>query len=247
MRLRPFWCYKTYRQGYMVIIWPTCRYTVPVLESPDMKNDRTRAGAIDVSAPNRAQQGTMGAADENDASARIAAPPDHSDAEATENELWVGRTDWKHYAGRLGLWATGSMVAVILIGWWTARAEWLTFAHAFWAVTALLLISGACVVGPVALTILSHRYRLTSQRLFIVRGILSQTVDQTELIRVDDVRLHKNFLDRVFGLGSVVILSTDATDAEIIIPGIRNPEKVAEAIRANMRVLRKKSLYVESL
>jgi hypothetical protein len=72
-------------------------------------------------------------------------------------------------------------------------------------------------------------------------------VDQTELIRVDDVRVKKSMMDRLFGLGSVETLSTDQTDRETMIAGIAEPDKVAEAIRARMRTMRKKSLFVENL
>jgi membrane protein YdbS with pleckstrin-like domain len=166
---------------------------------------------------------------------------------ARETDIWVGRTHWKHYAGRLGLWLLANVVLAVLIGWAASRADWLGWGGAFWLIAGVFLVSGLVVVGRVLLTILGTRYRLTSQRLFIERGIFGQTVDQSELIRVDDVRLQKSFLDRVFGLGSVEILSTDASDREITIEGIADPEAVAEGIRTRMRIMRKKSLFVENL
>ncbi len=169
-----------------------------------------------------------------------------TDAEA-ETDIWVGRTHWKHYAGRLLLWLVGNIVFAVLFGWVTSRFEAIELRHALWTIAGVFLVSGAAVVGPVVATILGRHYRLTSQRLFIRRGILSQTVDQTELIRVDDVRIHKTFLDRMLGLGSVAIVSTDATDRDILVEGIKEPEKVAEAVRSSTRALRRKSLFVETL
>jgi membrane protein YdbS with pleckstrin-like domain len=168
-------------------------------------------------------------------------------AAAAETELWIGRTRWKHYAGRLVLWLAANVLLAVLVAWIASRANWLTATGAFWIVVLVFAATGLLVVGSVALTILSHRYRLTSQRLFLQQGILWQTVDQTELIRVDDVRLEKNIADRLFGLGSVVILSTDVSNRETRIPGVAEPEMVAEAIRGHMRAMRKKSLFVESL
>ncbi|MCP4247898.1 MAG: PH domain-containing protein [bacterium] len=166
---------------------------------------------------------------------------------AAESEIWIGRTHWKHYAGRISLWLLANVLLIILIAWAASRFDWLTGGIAFWITLVVALISGALILGRVALVILGNRYRVTSQRLFIERGILSQTVDQTELIRVDDVRLHKTMIDRLFGLGSIQILGTDTTDREIRIEGIADPETVAEAIRTNMRTLRRKSLFVENL
>ena len=165
----------------------------------------------------------------------------------TETELWTGRTHWKHYAGRLALWVLGNIVAAILLIWIGAHAEWLTTGRAFWIIMPILLISGLLILGRVLIRILGHRYRVTSQRLFIERGIFSRTIDQTELIRVDDVRVYKTFLDRLFGLGSVAVVSTDATDRETVMEGIFEPDRVAEAIRSHMRSMRRKSLFVENL
>ena len=169
-----------------------------------------------------------------------------TEAEA-EAEVWGGRTHWKHYAGRLLVWLAANLIVAILVGWLAARVEWLAFRGAFWCVFGVLLVSGVLVVGRVVFIILGHRYRLTSQRLFIERGILSQTTDQTELIRVDDVRIHKSLFDRLFRLGTIAILTTDATDRQVVIEGITDPDKVGEAIRSRMRTMRRKSLFIENL
>jgi membrane protein YdbS with pleckstrin-like domain len=166
---------------------------------------------------------------------------------AAEADLWAGRTHWKHFAGRLALWLLANVLLAVLLGWIASGPGWPSGRAAFWVVLAVFVVSGLFVVGGVVVQILTTRYRVTSQRLFIERGLLTQTVDQTELIRVDDVRLKKTVLDRMFGLGSVAVLSTDATDRETLIEGIAEPEKVAEAIRQHMRSMRKKSLFVENL
>jgi membrane protein YdbS with pleckstrin-like domain len=165
-----------------------------------------------------------------------------------EKELWNGRTSWKHHLGLIILWLAAIVVVVGLVIWAARHIEWLTFARGFLLVTLVAFLSGLEVlVRRVLLRVIDHRYRLTTQRLFIERGILSRTVDQTELIRVDDVRLYKSFVDRLVGLGSVAVVSTDATDRETIIEGIVGPEEVAEAIRTRMRTMRRKSLFLEHL
>jgi len=169
------------------------------------------------------------------ASATQPAPP--------ETELWSGRTSWKHYAGRVGLWIVGNVLFAALIVWLASAKKWFGLAGVIYTVA----VSGLIFIIPVFLRIISRRYRLTSQRLFIERGILSQTIDQTELIRVDDVRVEKTLLDRVFGLGTVSLLSTDVSDRLVVIEGIDNADKVAEAVRTNMRAQRGKALFVENL
>jgi uncharacterized membrane protein YdbT with pleckstrin-like domain len=114
-----------------------------------------------------------------------------------------------------------------------------------WAVLVVLaVLAVACRIGW---SVLYCRYRLTDQRLFVDRGILTQTTDQTELIRVDDVRVRRTLPDRLFGLGSIHILSTDTTDQALVIEGVRAPNTIAEHVRTNMRALRRKSLFIENL
>ena len=175
------------------------------------------------------------------------APTATGKAVGPETELWNGRTSWKHFAGRTILWVLGNVAALILVLWIAGQSESFGPRGAAWIITGVLILSGILVLGKVFLTIYGRRYRLTSQRLFIVRGILSQTTDQTELIRVDDVRQYKSFFDRLFGVGTVSILTTDATDRETLIEGIESSETVAESIRDRVRALRNKSLFVENL
>ncbi len=166
---------------------------------------------------------------------------------APETELWSGRTSWKHYAGRIALWIVANILFSVLMGWLASTRKWFELSTVIWTVLAAVFVSGLIFIIPVFIRIISRRYRLTSQRLFIERGILSRTIDQTELIRVDDVRLEKSLTDRIFGLGTVSLISTDVSDRLVLIEGVGNAEQVAESVRTNMRTQRGKALFVETL
>ncbi|MBU0718274.1 MAG: PH domain-containing protein [Planctomycetes bacterium] len=161
--------------------------------------------------------------------------------------MWAGRTDWRHYAGRIGLWVAGCVSGTIAVAWVASSADWLSAGPAFWVIVGGVFVSGSVILGRVALTVLSRKYRLTTQRLFIECGILSRTIDQTELIRVDDVRIHQTVIDRLFQLGTVYVLSSDTTNQQVELVGIRDVDAVAEAVRNQMRAMRKKSLFVETI
>ncbi len=161
-----------------------------------------------------------------------------------ETEIWTGRTHWKHFLPGLVLWVVGASVVTWLLLRWRGDGSSTAWT---WAIGILWLVSGLFVLGRMAAFILGHRYRLTTQRLFIEKGILSQTIDQTELIRVDDVRMHKSVLDRIFGLGTVEIASSDATNPSVRIIGVAGPETVAEHVRQNMRIMRKRAVFVENV
>lgn len=166
---------------------------------------------------------------------------------APELDLWSGRTHWMHFIKRISLWLLACIALAALLFTFTGEDKTMTFGTAFLIWVLVFIVSGAVVLGKVILVVWGTRYRLTTQRLFIEKGILSKTIDQTELIRIDDVRLYKSLTDRVFGLGTVSLVSSDATHGELLIPGIRKPETMAESIRTRMHVLRKKSLFVEQL
>lgn len=161
-----------------------------------------------------------------------------------ETPIWSGRTHWKYFLPGVFLW----MLGMLAVSWLLLKA--FSSAESTWVgtlLTVLWLGSAGVVFGRIAIRIIGQRYRLTTQRLFIEKGILSQTIDQTELLRVDDVRLHRTVVDRMFGLGTVEVMSTDSTNPRIRIVGITAPDTVAEHIRMNMRVMRKKALFVENL
>jgi uncharacterized membrane protein YdbT with pleckstrin-like domain len=174
-------------------------------------------------------------------------PDDSAPTDESERTLWTGRTHWKHHAGRIALWLAGSVVYAVLVGWVAAKTEVLSGAAAWYIAVIPILLSGGYFGGRLMLRIAACRYRLTDQRLFIDRGLVSRTIDQTELIRVDDVRIRKSLVDQIVGLGSVEVLSTDVSDGVIVIEGIAGADQVAETIRGRMRALRRQSLFVENL
>ena len=174
-------------------------------------------------------------------------PAPTAQAPAPETGLWSGRTSWKHYIVRIALWVVVNFVAAVLIVRWSAPESWLTTGRAFWAIVGVLVVSAVLMLAKAVLHILGRRYRLTTQRLFIESGILNKTIDQTELIRVDDVRVYKSLLDRIFNLGTISLISTDVTNKEISIEGVSGAEAVAESVRSHMRAQRGKALFVENL
>ncbi len=157
-----------------------------------------------------------------------------------EQTLWTDRTNWKHFAGTLIAYGVLSLALVVV------TIAWLPDGWGKW-VTGAILIAGAVLASKTAITILSTRYTLTSERLFVERGLISQTKDQTELIRVDDVRVRKTLFDRIFDLGNVDVFSTDQSDKATTIEGVAGADGVAELVRNHMRSARKKSLFIENL
>lgn len=86
----------------------------------------------------------------------------------------------------------------------------------------------------------STRYRLTSQRLFVQRGVIAKALEEVELFRVKDVTLTQGILDRLLGTGTVVVLSTDDSAPRLEIQGVLNPLDAKEKIRTAFRAARQR-------
>lgn len=98
------------------------------------------------------------------------------------------------------------------------------------------------------LIIFGVRYRLTSQRIFIDRGILSLVTDQTELIHVDDVRIRRSLIQRLCRVGTIEVASNESEDDSVTLESIETPEEVSEALRRSVQAIRmRKTLFVESV
>lgn len=163
-----------------------------------------------------------------------------------EQDLWSGRMHWQFAFGRVLLWLLLN-VGFVLGAYYAPRYDWLTQSRIAWTILGFFAMTSAFLLGGVMVRVLQTRYRLTSQRLFIERGILSRTMDQSELIRVDDVRMLQSFVNRVFNIGTVLLMTTDVTDRAVAIVGVKDPVRVSELIRQQMRTLRGKTLFVENV
>ncbi|HKQ50167.1 MAG TPA: PH domain-containing protein [Phycisphaerae bacterium] len=182
-------------------------------------------------------------ADSNPLSAAVTRAADPYRDPALEKQVWEGRPAWKAYYGVWLLWLLVS-VAVLY-----AALKW-TVAGSTGRTAAWLLIGASALTLLVreGLVIFSRRYRLTTQRLFLHRGILTQTTDQLELVRVEDVRLRQGVVDRIVNTGDIEIISSDETDNKLVLQSVSAPAEVAEHVRRNVRGARGKgALFVENV
>lgn len=81
------------------------------------------------------------------------------------------------------------------------------------------------------LVVRCQRYELTTQRLKVHSGVLNKKTDELELYRVKDTRFDQPFFLRLFGLGNVILFSTDATTPTSTINGVKDAQQLREQIR----------------
>jgi uncharacterized membrane protein YdbT with pleckstrin-like domain len=99
---------------------------------------------------------------------------------------------------------------------------------------ALAIPVGAVLIAAVILFGLVKRtatdYMVSTQRLYIRRGILSKNVQQTRIDRVQNVNTEQSFRERLLRVGTVDFDTAGTDDSEFRFVGINDPARVVDAV-----------------
>lgn len=87
---------------------------------------------------------------------------------------------------------------------------------------------------PVSFT----RYRLSEDRLFVETGFFNIQSEEIILYRVRDISLHLKLSQRIFGVGSVIVKSTDKTTPELELKNIKHPRQVKELLHKQIEEMK---------
>ncbi len=78
------------------------------------------------------------------------------------------------------------------------------------------------------------RYRLSEDRLFCEKGFLNIKSDEVLLYRVRDLQLNMKLGQRVFGTGTVSVVSSDKSIPHLDLVNVRDPRAVKELIHRSV-------------
>ena len=85
----------------------------------------------------------------------------------------------------------------------------------------------------------SHYYRLTTRRLFVSSGIFRRRRDIIEFSRIKDFYTRQgSLLDRMLGIGTVVVVSSEKDVPLFYLPGVDAPKQVMDLIWHHARTER---------
>jgi membrane protein YdbS with pleckstrin-like domain len=90
------------------------------------------------------------------------------------------------------------------------------------------------------------RYRVTNQRIVIESGLFSRSLDEIDLRSVDDIEFHQSFLERLFNIGEIALVSTDKVAPRRTLHGIHDPRNTREVIRAAAYHVSQRQLFTRS-
>lgn len=100
----------------------------------------------------------------------------------------------------------------------------------WWYLSCILVITIPYVIF-LHLKIKNTRYTLTNQRLRISTGIIARDIEDVELYRVLDSAVDQTAMDRMIGIGTVVINSSDERQPVVRLERIPSPRDVREQLR----------------
>jgi uncharacterized membrane protein YdbT with pleckstrin-like domain len=82
------------------------------------------------------------------------------------------------------------------------------------------------------LVIRTTEYELTTERLKHRYGVLNKNMDDLELYRVRDYKLEQPFWQRIFGLGTITMQTSDRSHPIMRLRAIRGADRLREQIRS---------------
>lgn len=82
------------------------------------------------------------------------------------------------------------------------------------------------------------RYALSEDRLFLSVGFFSIKDDELLLYRVRDIASKRSLWQRIFGVGTITITSSDKTTPTLVLKNIKKPMEVKETIHAQVEEMK---------
>ena len=74
------------------------------------------------------------------------------------------------------------------------------------------------------------RYALSEDRLFLSKGFLSVSDDELLLYRVRDITTKRSLWQRLCGVGTITVISSDKTNGTLVLKNIKSPLEVKELL-----------------
>ena len=82
------------------------------------------------------------------------------------------------------------------------------------------------------------RYAMSDDRLFVSVGFLNIKDDEILLYRVRDIDTSRSLWQRIFGVGTVTVMSSDKTMPTLVLKNIKDPVFVKELIHKQVEEMK---------
>jgi hypothetical protein len=184
-------------------------------------------------------------------------------AAGPEQPLWQGHPSYLLMLGRLvrfGLWLVLlSAVGYGLLGYAlpflarnmapVRRFDWThhsTIVLVVYGLVGALLLLKAVGLALTLLRVKATHYRVTNQRIVIETGLLSKALEDIDLRTIDDLEFQQSVIERLVGIGRVIVVSSDKLAPKLVLRGIHDPRGVRELIRSHAYQATQRQLFTRS-
>ena len=156
--------------------------------------------------------------------------------------LWSGCYSPK---AMLGWWILEAVIVVAAI----AAAILIPFPPFTWIIAgAIVVISLVWLLGTMLIRQLSLSYELTNEQFIHREGLLKRVTNRIKTIDIDDVTHEQTLFERMVGIGSILVISSDKTHPRLTLRGIDDVQRIADLIDSTAQGQReKRSAYVEHI
>lgn len=114
----------------------------------------------------------------------------------------------------------------------TQAAAILPTALAMGAIGLIMIV--AAHLGWQILELRRRYYEISADRIEFARGVFSRKIDNLDMFRIVDIRLLQSFWDRLVGVGTVELTTTDKSDQLMKIGKIHQPKRLYDKIKKAM-------------
>jgi uncharacterized membrane protein YdbT with pleckstrin-like domain len=137
-----------------------------------------------------------------------------------EEVVFEGHPSWRALLSYYVPAVAGALVTAVIVA--------LVGSVGLGVLVGAVLVAGVLLYGFVKR--IATVYMVSSQRLYIRRGILSKRVQQTRIDRVQNVNTDQSLLDRILRVGKVDFDTAGTDDSDFHFAGISSPDRVVAAV-----------------
>jgi len=142
----------------------------------------------------------------------------------------------------IGTWITTGLISVGLILFAAVTANPVSW----YVAIGVIVVMELCAALILLKRMYSIRYRLTTQRFVQDKGIIARQTDRIDIIDINDIRVEQGPIERMLGIGTMIVMANDRTDPDLKMAGIENVDHVADLMdNARRQVQRRRGLRID--
>jgi membrane protein YdbS with pleckstrin-like domain len=100
-------------------------------------------------------------------------------------------------------------------------------------VVGFIVLGVCCLLAAVGyMKVAYRRYRISTGRMEVQSGVITTKTENVLMIRVKDIRFRQTISDRLFGLGTIDVLSSDEIEPDLTFCAIPDAKRIYQALSA---------------